>query len=1145
MSIPAFLQRQAHTDPGRLAPSHSPAHIRASAHLHGVESVPLGKARVLAIGCGRGEGLLPFAVAYPGAQVVGIDADPAAIELAREAAATLEVNNAVFYHCGYGELDEGFAPFDYVIVSGLYSYLPADDAQALLNFCGRVLSPLGILYVDYHVYPGAKAFEVVRDAVLLHGHAAQTEAEVKVAAQAALTLFTDGIASVNPFASALNATAKRLEGHLNDPTVTAPNPLTINPCYFVEFAGQAVQAGLAYAGDTQPLSEIALGFGAGVSLSNSLLTMGQTPVLKQQYLDFATGRGFRQSLWISDRRATAEPFRFDIARFKDLRWASGLQRLAGGDASGTVTYVNQCGQALATAQQSVQIVVDTLAHVWPSSLPYTTVLACVMVRQGLDDAAGRKLLDKALQTLLENGVAHYCLDPSPYDIAAGGALRIVPSVKTLSPPGEALTAGFNFWHEPVKLQLTEIQQALAAAMTAQVPLAALATLAAPHSKNASAFGLSAGTPDVAEFLHLLKRFGLLQSSANTWLVWLRDGLAAASGQAPYCGLYVSALARTCLEAGVLCGNDNSPPPPNALLNQANRMQEFMRENAYQEAETIARKLTQAMPGFIDAWEVLTACLFNTNQLEAAMLAAMQMLQRAPADMRGYVLIGICLARMERTSEAINASRRAVELSPASAHAHSALGDALSAERRYKEARIAYENALTKNPAHRKSRLNLTKVLIDAGDIVAAEKAARDAVAAYPDSTTGYSNLLFATNYAPDKSASEVFQAYQECDRRLFSHLKEKWRRHSNPATWDRRLKIGYVSPDLKKHSGNHFIEPLFAHHDRSRFEITAYAELASEDHVTARMKSYFDHWVPTSRLTDADLAERIRADGIDVLIDVAGHTQGNRLGVFARKPAPVSLTWLGFGYTTGLSAIDYIMTDADMAPVGSEALFAEKPWRLKQSNFVYRAVQDMGPPGDLPALRNGVVTLGTLSRAIRMNHRTIGVWSEILRRLPNARLVVDSNSYRDRHMCESLAARFAAHGIGPQQLSIGYHSPPWDVLRGIDIGLDCFPHNSGVTLVETLYMGVPYVTLADRPSVGRIGSSVLQAIGRPEWIAQTEADYIDKVVALASDIPALARIRAGLREEMHASPLMDEPAFARKFEGALREMFKNWCETQA
>ena len=376
-------------------------------------------------------------------------------------------------------------------------------------------------------------------------------------------------------------------------------------------------------------------------------------------------------------------------------------------------------------------------------------------------------------------------------------------------------------------------------------------------------------------------------------------------------------------------------------------------------------------------------------------------------------------------------------------------------------------------------------------------------------------------------------------------MRSSWKSHTNSRQAARKLKVGYVSPDFRQHSGNYFVEPLFAQHDREQFELYAYAELVTEDATTARLKGYFDHWVPTATLTDAQLAERIRTDGIDILIDVAGHTAGNRLGTFARKPTPVSLTWLGFGYTTGLSAIDYIMTDAVMLPEGFEPFFSEKPWRLAQSNFVYRPAKGMGDPGPLPAVANGYVTLGTLTRAIRMNDRTMRVWSEILRRLPQAHLVVNSTSYRDGPMSEQLIRRFEAHGIERQRLEIGCTSPAWDVLRGMDIGLDCFPHNSGVTLVETLYMGVPYVTLADRPSVGRIGGSVLQGIGHPEWIADNEEDYIRKVVDLASDIPALQTIRGTLRDQMHASPLMDEPAFARKFEAALRGMFTNWCENQA
>jgi len=311
--------------------------------------------------------------------------------------------------------------------------------------------------------------------------------------------------------------------------------------------------------------------------------------------------------------------------------------------------------------------------------------------------------------------------------------------------------------------------------------------------------------------------------------------------------------------------------------------------------------------------------------------------------------------------------------------------------------------------------------------------------------------------------------------------------------------------------------------------------------MTAVYKGYVDHWIPTFGMSDADLAERIRADQIDILVDTAGHTANHRLGVFARKPAPVSLSWLGFGYTTGVSAIDYFLTDEMVAPPGSEHLFAETPWPLDPVGSVYRPAQGMGEVNPLPALSRGYVTFGTLTRSVRINHRTIRVWAQILQQVPHARLVIDSGSYKETLMQDSLAELFAAQGISRDRLEIGCHSP-WDALRGIDIGLDCFPHNSGTTLLETLYMGIPFITLADRPGMGRLGSCVLRALGRSEWIAQTEAEYVRKAVALANDLPALASNRTVQRGQMEASPLMDEPRFARKLEAAYRTMFARWCD---
>lgn len=1136
MFHPAYIHRQTAAEPGPVAPSHSPARMRATAHLYGIDAVPLEQARILTIGCGDGSGLLPFALAYPKAQAIGIDASEVLIAQGTQAARRLEATNLHLYVGDLSDVGSQLGKFDYIIATGHYSFLPEEAGLELMTACGQLLSPNGILYLDCHVYPGAKSLEVVRDAIMLHGHAATNDDELRQSAIAALTLFKDGMAAGNPFSASLSVAAAQFDQSLRtDGQPARTNPLVCNPSYFVEIAGRAAQAGLAYLGDAQPLSEIPLSFGQGVSLNHSLLAIGQPATVRQQYLDFATGRGFRQCLWISQSLADEALGKLDMNRLRDLRFASGPIRLAGNGQEQGAAYVNHLGRSLITHDPDMVTVVDTLGHAWPGSLPYSTLLAVLLHRNQIDDTAARKILDRLLHTLMEHDLIHYCLDHGPYDLETETPLRLLGFLTDSPASGEAALPRFNLWHETVNFMPSRAQMVI------------LENLAAGRLPSATTVdGDSFEPADVGETLTMLKRYALVHGGAKAWADMLRSTLkASADSYMPLTGLYASAMARICLDARVLSGNGHQPNPPPIIAAQAHRMHELLMQKAHVDAEQAARRIIKLAPNFWDAWEALAFSLFGTFRNLEALQAALTMLDLAPADAQSHIMLAAVLTQLGRTSEAIVISRRAVELANRSAESHSALADALAAERRYKEAETANLAALALNPTHRKALINLSKIYIDSGEVTRAEEMTRRTLSHYPSATVARNNLLFALNYSDERTAEEVFQAYADYDAEQCVHLRSTWKPHNNGRNPDRKLKIGYVSPDFRHHSGNCFIEPLFAHHDRDRFELTAYAELVSEDATTPRLKTYFDRWVPTATLTDAQLAERIRSDGIDILIDVAGHTAGNRLGAFARKPAPVSVTWLGFGYTTGLSAIDYIMTDEVMLPKGYERLFSEEPWRLEQCNFIYRPGNTTGDPGPLPALSNGYVTLGTLTRAIRMNDRTIKVWSEILRRLPKAHLVVNSASYRDGPMCEQLSRRFEAHGIERNRLEIGCTSPPWDVLRGMDIGLDCFPHNSGVTLVETLYMGIPYVTLADRPSVGRIGASVLNGIGHPEWIADDEQAYIQKVVDLASDLPALQVLRNKLRDDMRASALMDEPGFARKFEAALRGMFAKWCEKKA
>lgn len=512
--------------------------------------------------------------------------------------------------------------------------------------------------------------------------------------------------------------------------------------------------------------------------------------------------------------------------------------------------------------------------------------------------------------------------------------------------------------------------------------------------------------------------------------------------------------------------------------------------------------------------------------------------------KAYSNLGIILQLQGNLKEAESCYKNALQINPDFTDSHINLGACLKDQGRYREAEKSYRAALKTHPGYALCHSNLGSVLKEQGKIDEAEEQLRYALKLSPDSREIHSNLLFLLNYHPDKNGEEIFTEYQRFNSRFGVPHHREWQPHTNSPQYQRRLKIGYVSPQFKLHSIRHFFEPLLAHHDKNKVEIFAYAEMTNEDSVSERYRSYVDHWITTVGMSDAALASKIRKDKIDILIDLAGHTAHNRLGMFALKPAPVSMHWLDFGYTTGLSAIDYYLTDHATAPEGSEKLFSETPWRLKTPSIVYRPAEGMGDVSPLPADQRGYITFGMLTRAVRINHRTISVWSEILKQVKGSRLVIDSNNFRDATMHEEMAAMFLTHGIGPERLQIGFHTPPWDILRGFDISLDCFPHNSGTTLLEILYMGIPFITLADRPSVGRLGCSILEGVGHPEWIAGTEEEYIETAVTLATDLDKLGRLRSGLRQEMESSPLMDEPAYAEKVEKAYKKMFQKWCEEQ-
>lgn len=403
--------------------------------------------------------------------------------------------------------------------------------------------------------------------------------------------------------------------------------------------------------------------------------------------------------------------------------------------------------------------------------------------------------------------------------------------------------------------------------------------------------------------------------------------------------------------------------------------------------------------------------------------------------------------------------------------------------------------------------------------------------------------LFSLNYDHRKSQAEVFEQYKSFGGRFSRQYTRKFDVSAHPKVQGRRIRIGYSSADLCAHVVAYFIAPIFAEHDRTQFELFAYANVHRPDAVTERMKNHFDHWIDVTNMSHDQVAERIHEDKIDILIDLAGHTSDSRLAAFAMRPAPVQCTYLGYGYTTGMNEIDYFIGDENLTPEGSEPFFSEKIFRVEAPLYAYQPPVHMIPQvADLPAKRNGYITFGSMSRIVRFNDDLLQVWKKILDRIPNSRLRLDQKPFEDQETVTRFLARLEKLGFDKYQVDLVSTRPHWHGYHEMDISLDCWPHNAGTTTFEALFLGVPVISKRDRVSVGRLSQMVLAPLGLHDWIVDTEDEFVEKAVEMAGDIEALATLRASLRQRVLTSPFMDFKARTRSLEGAFKEMMRRFEE---
>lgn len=488
------------------------------------------------------------------------------------------------------------------------------------------------------------------------------------------------------------------------------------------------------------------------------------------------------------------------------------------------------------------------------------------------------------------------------------------------------------------------------------------------------------------------------------------------------------------------------------------------------------------------------------------------------------------------------ARRAIANGANSVEVYVTLGNAQFRQGHLVEAAQSFQQALARGDNPTAVR-NLGSALANLGRFKEAKAVYSAAIARRPDPEL-HSSFLICQTYDPELSGDDLREASALYNRLYAAALTPADPQHANDRDADRRLRIGYVSPDLCNHVVSVFMLPVIAQHDRGAYETYCYADVRNVDD-TSRKYQALSHWRQTVGLTNERLAAQIAADRIDVLIDLAGHSPGNRQLVFARKPAPVQLSYvIGTGTTTGLTAIDGLIADRHLLPTGAERTISESPCDPGRPFVAYQPPATMPPVGPLPALRNGHLTFGYFGRPIRLNDHVVDVWSAILRACPGSRLRLDNKPFGAPATQEDVRRRFARHGIDASHLDLGdtpTHAGVLAAYNEIDIALDPFPHNAGTTSLEALWMGAPVLSLAARPPVGRLGESLLTAIGLADWVAPDAAAYVAKAAAAHADLQGLATIRASLRSRCATSPLADVTGLTRAMEAVYRRAWQRWC----
>jgi predicted O-linked N-acetylglucosamine transferase (SPINDLY family) len=559
------------------------------------------------------------------------------------------------------------------------------------------------------------------------------------------------------------------------------------------------------------------------------------------------------------------------------------------------------------------------------------------------------------------------------------------------------------------------------------------------------------------------------------------------------------------------------------------------------AEARYRQAIILRPDYYDAHGNLGNLLLAAGRLFEAEAIYRHGLRINPHHAVAHYNLGNAFLAIQRLDDALTCFRQAIRLKPDHAGAYTDLGNTLKGMGRLSEAEAVHQQALLLNPHSPQAHNNLGIALADQGRLHEATSHFQRAIGLQPYIPEIHSNLLFYMNYMDGVSKETKLQEARHYGRRVAQAATKRFASWTAAMPLD-RLRIGFISGDFRNHPVTYFLEGLLARIDRSRFELFAYTMNRVEDELTVKLRTHFDRWTEIFNKTDLEAAEGIHADGVHVLIDLAGHTAFNRLPVLAFKPAPVQASWLGYFATTGVSEVDYLLGDPQVSPVEDDPDFVERVKRLPETYLCWTPPHIELAVAELPALAKGHVTFGCFNNGTKLNEDVLSAWARVLNAVDGSMLFLKASQFADADFRNHIVSTLGVYGVSPDRLIIEGRSTRADYFEAysrVDMALDPFPFPGGTISVDGLWMGVPVVTKRGDCFIARNGETIARNCGQDAWVARDDREYMEKAIGFASDIPALARLRRDLRPRLLASPLFDSTLFAGRFEQAMDEMWRD------